>query len=83
MQFQLSVCNVTVERPINIETTALGAAYFVGLDVNYWESINEIKKLYEVEKHFQPNLSQEKISKKLKGWNEVVRRTLSWTKSIE
>ncbi|QZX48864.1 glycerol kinase GlpK [Mycoplasma sp. E35C] len=83
MQFQSSICNLDVERPISVETTALGAAFFAGLAVNYWNSLDEIKKIYKVEKTFKPCLNQAEINKKIKGWNEAVKRTLSWTKSIE
>lgn len=83
MQFQSSICDVTVERPISVETTALGAAYFAGLAVGYWSSLEDIKKTYKVEKIFKPNLSKEEVNKKLKGWNEAVKRTFSWTKVIE
>ena len=51
MQFQSDVMNTQVIRPKNLETTALGAAYLAGLAVGYWESIEEIKSLWE--KDFQ------------------------------
>ena len=38
MQFQSNVIQVPVQRPVCIETTALGAAYLAGLAVGYWSS---------------------------------------------
>ncbi|EMG27889.1 glycerol kinase [Listeria fleischmannii subsp. fleischmannii LU2006-1] len=37
MQFQADILNVPVERPDNLETTVLGAAYLAGLAVGVWE----------------------------------------------
>lgn len=82
MQFQSSISNLDVERPAVIETTALGAAYFAGLAVGFWKSLDEIKAVRKVDRVFKPNLPKDEVDKKIKGWNEAVRRTLSWTKSI-
>lgn len=83
MQFQSSISNVKVQRPSNIETTGLGAAYLAGLAVGYWKNIEEVKTLNLPDKVFEPELSQEEVAKLLKGWNESVRRTLNWTKDLE
>lgn len=83
MQFQSSISNVKVQRPSNIETTGLGAAYLAGLAVGYWKNIEEVKTLNLPDKVFEPELSQEEVAKLLKGWNESVKRTLNWTKDLE
>ncbi|BBU47438.1 glycerol kinase [Mycoplasmopsis felis] len=54
MQFQSSISNLKVERPSNIETTALGASYLAGLAVGYWKDIEEIKKINKTDKVFKP-----------------------------
>ncbi|VEU63661.1 glycerol kinase GlpK [Mycoplasmopsis bovirhinis] len=83
MQFQSSISNVKVQRPSNIETTGLGAAYLAGLAVGYWKNIEEVKTLNLPDKVFEPELSQEEVAKLLKGWNESVKRTLNWIKDLE
>lgn len=83
MQFQSSISNLRVERPAVTETTALGAAYLAGLASKFWNSLEEIKKINEIDKVFEPKFTQEQINKKIKGWNESVKRTLNWTKAIE
>lgn len=82
MQFQSSISDVTIMRPTNIETTALGAAYLAGLASGFWKSIDELKKLNPIDKSFSPVLSKEVVNKKLKGWQEAVKRTFNWTNSI-
>ncbi|MBF1261318.1 MAG: glycerol kinase GlpK, partial [Lachnoanaerobaculum sp.] len=42
MQTQADFCNVRVERPKCVETTALGVAYLAGLAVGFWNSIEDI-----------------------------------------
>ncbi|BAC44426.1 glycerol kinase [Malacoplasma penetrans HF-2] len=82
MQFQSSISDVTIMRPTNIETTALGAAYLAGSASGFWKSIDELKKLNPIDKSFRPGLSKEVVNKKLKGWQEAVKRTFNWTNSI-
>ena len=42
MQFQADLLNISVLRPQEIETTALGAAYLAGLlAVGYWKRVSK------------------------------------------
>lgn len=77
MSFQASISNLPIERPLSVETTALGAAYLAGLGVGYWKSLEELRKLRSIERVFKSEFSQEEREEKLKGWREAVRRTLS------
>ncbi|WP_322902605.1 glycerol kinase GlpK [Mycoplasmopsis felis] len=83
MQFQSSISNLKVERPFNIETTALGASYLAGLAVGYWKDIEEIKKINKTDKVFKPQLNQNEIDTLIKGWDTAVQKTLNWTKDIK
>ncbi len=83
MQFQASISNLEIQRPKNTETTAMGAAYLAGLAAGFWKSVDELKQLNKPDKSFSPKFSKATIDKKLKGWNEAVKRTLNWTKAIE
>lgn len=83
MQFQSSISNLKVERPSNIETTALGASYLAGLAVGYWKDIEEIKKINKTDKVFKPQLNQNEIDTLIKGWDTAVQKTLNWTKDIK
>lgn len=83
MQFQASISNLEVHRPINVETTAMGACYLAGLAVGFWNSIDELKTIAKVDQIFYPKWESNKIQTLLKGWNQAVKRTLNWTKEIE
>lgn len=77
MQFQSDILDTEVLRPHITETTALGAAYFAGLAVGYWESIDHINSQWRVERRFRPESDSEQIAANLDGWHEAVRRCLS------
>lgn len=78
MQFQSDILGVPVERPVVNETTALGAAYLAGLAVGYWQSTEEIENLWQMDKKFEPKMSQEEREKLYKGWKKAVSRALKW-----
>ncbi len=78
MQFQSDLLDVTVERPVINETTALGAAYLAGLAVGYWKSRDEITDMWEVEKDFIPTMSEENRSNLYSGWQKAVTATMAF-----
>jgi glycerol kinase len=81
MQFQSDVIASDVYRPCCIETTALGAAYLAGLAVGYWESLEDIKNNWAIDKVFKPEMAEEKREKLLKGWSKAVDCALTWAES--
>ncbi|MEE3950985.1 glycerol kinase GlpK [Peribacillus frigoritolerans] len=72
MEFQSGLLNVPVERPVISETTALGAAYLAGLAVGYWESQEEISKLWAVDKKFEPEMEEQERKALYDGWKKAV-----------
>jgi glycerol kinase len=81
MQFQSDMLGVQVLRPAVIETTALGAAYFAGLSVGYWKSIEEISSQWKVSGRFTPNMQEELKKEKLQLWQRAIHAVLAWSKS--
>lgn len=77
MQFQADLLNVAVNRPENIETTALGAALLAGLAVNFW-TMDEIIERRKIEKTFEPLMKEEKREKLYKGWLKAVEKAMNW-----
>lgn len=78
MQFQADILGVPVERPVNIETTAMGAAYLAGLAVGFWADKNELKAKYKVSRRFLPEMAVETREKLYKGWQRAVTRARDW-----
>ncbi|ARU90863.1 glycerol kinase [Spiroplasma clarkii] len=80
LQFQADITSSQIIKPKNTETTAMGAAYLAGLATGFWKDIEEIKKIWAVDKKLQA--SGKDVSKIVKGWKEAVRRTMGWLKDI-
>ncbi|MGH2461807.1 MAG: FGGY-family carbohydrate kinase, partial [Chloroflexota bacterium] len=71
-QFQADILGTTVVRPRLTETTAVGAAYLAGLDVGFWRSTDELKRLWQAERSFVPSMTPERRSSLYGGWQRAV-----------
>ncbi len=72
MQVQADVLGAPVVRPNNVESTALGAAYFAGLAVGFWESREKLRSSSAVV--FRPAVEYAERQQRLEGWRAAVRR---------
>jgi len=73
MQFQADILPVKVLRPRIIDTTALGAAYLAGLGIGFWRSQAELKKLWKIDKVFDPKMSVVKRKELYSGWQKTIK----------
>lgn len=80
MQLQADILQTSVQRPVCVETTALGAAYLAGLAVGFWSGLEDVKQNWAVQHTFQPAISPEERDEKLRGWRKAVRRSFDWMK---
>ena len=71
MQFQADITGKTLRRPIVRETTALGAAYLAGLAVGFWESMEDVKNHWSLDKIYEPKMDEETREKLLHGWEKA------------
>lgn len=79
MQTQADVIQTPVNRPLCLETTALGAAYLAGLAVGYWKDFEDIRQNAGVGGRFMSEISKEECERKLAGWKRAVKCAISWT----
>ena len=78
MEFQSDILGKTVRRPTVLETTALGAAYLAGLSVGMWESKEEIKASWILDREFAPAMKIEEREAKYAKWKKAVERVKGW-----
>ncbi|MCR5486989.1 MAG: glycerol kinase GlpK [Lachnospiraceae bacterium] len=78
MQFQADITGCSARRPKCIETTAMGAAFFSGLAVGYYRSIEELKDNYQQGREFHPSMEEERREELLRGWKRAVKAAISW-----
>ncbi len=79
-QFQADILGVTLSRPRNVETTAMGAAFLAGLAVGVWADMDQIKVYWQEDRAFHLNQSQEKVDACLRGWKLAVARAKGWAR---
>ena len=83
MQFQADILGVPVVRPEVRETTALGAAYAAGLAVGFWDTQEELRSNWQVDKEWQPQMSKDQSETLYKKWLKAVTRTFDWVEAEE
>jgi glycerol kinase len=76
-QFLADITACRVDRPSNLETTALGAAFLAGLATGVWSGLKEVSQTWSAAERFNPSLSAENREKLLQGWSRALERTLS------
>ena len=80
MQMQADISNAPVNRPVCVETTAMGAAYLAGLAVGYWDSMDDIKRNWAIDRVFEPEIADDMREKKRKMWKKAVACAFNWAK---
>ncbi len=70
--FLADVLGVAVERPVNTETTALGAAFLAGLQTGMYASLDEIASTWQSDRLFEPSLDGQKRAGLLRSWSSAV-----------
>ncbi len=83
MQIQSDIIQAPVNRPVCVETTAMGAAYLAGLAVGYWKSKQDVVNNWAIDKVFGPEITPVERDKKVAGWNKAVKCTYGWAKDEE
>jgi glycerol kinase len=75
-QFLSDILEAPVERPAQLETTALGAAYLAGLSSGVWSDLDAIGQSWACEARFEPRMSGPLRARLLAGWQQALRRAL-------
>ncbi|AKU07592.1 MULTISPECIES: glycerol kinase GlpK [Haloferax] len=78
-QLQSNILDTEIVRPQVDETTALGAAYAAGLAVGYWETLDELRENWQVDREFAPKDPQN-VEARYGRWKEAVDRSLDWAR---
>ena len=77
MQFQADLLRIPVVRPTNLETTAMGAAFFAGRAVGVWASGGELASLWAEDRRFEPTMPEAEAAERVSRWREAVERAKS------
>jgi glycerol kinase len=77
MQRLADILDAPVDRPTILETTALGAAWLAGARAGAWPKAKDFGKAWALDRRFKPEMDAKMRMKKLKGWRDAVKRTLT------
>jgi glycerol kinase len=77
MQLVADILAIPVERPLVMETTALGAAYLAGRAAGLCPDLSSFATMWKREQRFEPRMDAATRERKWLGWRDAVARTLS------
>jgi glycerol kinase len=77
LQFLADILDIPVERPANVESTVLGAAYLAALQCGLLDDVQQAAALWQRESVFEPSMSADRRGTLLSGWAEAVSRIRS------
>ncbi len=77
LQFLADMLELPVERPQDLETTALGGAYMAGRRAGVYGDLSDFAALPRRSTRFEPHMPAETRTRLLDGWWDAVRRTIS------
>ena len=77
-QIQADQLGVPVERPKIVETTALGAAFLAGLGTGVWESTDDLRETWALDRRFEPGADRGNVDAAHKKWRDAVERSKGW-----
>jgi len=75
-QFLADVLQLPVDRPQNLETTALGAAFLAGLATGVWPNLEALTETWQRRDRFSPAMEQGRRKRLVQGWRSAVAKTL-------
>jgi glycerol kinase len=77
-QFQADQLGVTVQRPADQETTALGAAFLAGLAEGVWPDLDAVGDQWELDAEFTPTADRTLADALHAQWLRAVERSRNW-----
>ena len=81
LQYQADLCGIAVQRPRDVETTALGAAIAAGLGAGVWSSIADIPSSGDdIERTFEPAICEEERTARCASWQKAVESSFGWAR---
>jgi len=77
MQYVADILASPVDRPVVMETTALGAAYLAGRAAGICPDLEGFAAQWQLDRRFEPRMDFETRERKYCGWRDAVKRTLT------
>jgi glycerol kinase len=80
-QLQADQVGREVVRPRIVETTGLGAAFLAGLGVAVWNSTDDLRETWQLDRSFEPRADRSAADEAHRWWLKAVERSKDWASS--
>jgi glycerol kinase len=77
MQFQSDISDLCIERPLDLESTARGAAMLAGVGAGIFASVEQAAQMVEHPERFDARMSESEREAHLTRWRDAVGRSRS------
>jgi glycerol kinase len=77
MQYQADTAAVTIERPVELESTARGAAMLAGIGVGLFSDVRDAARMSRVERTFEVTMSPDERAAHKARWADAIARARS------
>ena len=68
-----NILQVKIERPVNQESTAVGAAYLAGMKSGHYKGVADVEKLWKTDRTFEPSISLDQSDQQYDGWLKTIK----------
>ena len=76
MQFQSDILQMKINRPNNIESTALGAGMLAGIGSGFWSNIKQLTTTRATDTVFKPSMETKNRTDLLRAWKKAVQQSI-------
>lgn len=77
MQRLSDILDAPVDRPVNLETTVLGAAWLAGSHAGLWPGPEGFSRIWSRDRRFEPEMEKNERVSRISGWRNALQRTLT------
>lgn len=77
VQCLADITGLPVERPVQSESTALGAAMLAGMQAGIWPDLDAIGGMWARDARFEPKIHDDQRDTLIGGWRGAIERTLT------
>ena len=72
MQYLSNIIQAPVDRPVFLETTALGAAWLAGVKADVYPGIENFSKQWDRDIRFNPKITKTESGDLYNGWQNLI-----------
>lgn len=77
IQMQADLAQIEIERPVVLETTAIGAGLAAGLATGFWKSPDEARSSWSLDRKFKPQADKKWRGEMRNKWDRAIRQVLT------